>query len=72
MPRQDSTTDQINDVAANAEQAGLLTVAAWLRGKGAMPSVDEAWKGRKIAIGLGCYDADDWMRSQMPSGVKVH
>jgi hypothetical protein len=69
MPRQDSTTDQLNDVAEAAIRAGLPAVKEWFGG-GPVPPREDAWKARKLAIGLGCYDADDWMRSRMPGGYR--
>lgn len=63
-PRQDSTTDQLVDVAQAALREGLPSVGVWFGG-GPVPPHEEAWKARKLAVSLGCYDADDWMRSRM-------
>lgn len=67
MPRQDSTTDQLDDVAKAALHEGLPSVGAWIRG-GPVLLYEEAWKARKLAVSLGCYDADDWMLSRMLGG----
>lgn len=61
MQRQDSVTDQLATVAAAAEQVGLSTVVAWIRGGGPKPTNDQIWLARKLAVGQGCYDADDWL-----------
>ena len=67
MPRQDSLTDQLDSVAKRALNDGLPSVGEWVKG-GHRPPLDEVRKARKIAVDLGCYDADDWMRSRMPGG----
>lgn len=71
MPRQDSTTDQLDDVAKAALREGIPSVGEWIKG-GPMPPREDAWKARKLAVSLGCYDADDWMRSRMPGGYRTN
>jgi hypothetical protein len=57
FPRQDSVRDQLESVA---ERVGG-TVARWIRGEGERPTLAEVRGARRIAVELGCCDADDWM-----------
>lgn len=59
--RQDSLDDQLATVASEAERVGLVSVVTWLRGGPIPASRDDVWLARKLAIGHGCYDADDWI-----------
>ena len=70
MPRQDSLTDQLDDVEKAAHSAGV-SITEWRKG-GPMPPREDVWKARMLAINLGCYDADDWMRSRMPGGYRTN
>jgi hypothetical protein len=66
MPRQDSTTDQLESVAEEAKRYGLLEAVIWLNAwnddykRSLNPQAFQLLC--KIAVQLGCYDAHDAMR----------
>jgi hypothetical protein len=60
--RQDSLTDQLDSVAEAAESA-----ARWLRSggrEGQRPPLAVIHALGVLAVGLGCYDAHDWLLRQ--------
>ena len=61
MPRQDSTTDQIESVATALDE--VLPDAARKIREGNVPSLtdDQFDSASRVAVGLGCYDAHDWL-----------
>jgi hypothetical protein len=59
--RQDSTTDQLNDVAANLK-ADRDDLADWILDEGKPPSKGDMGQAYRMAVNLGCYDAADWIR----------
>jgi hypothetical protein len=61
FPRQDSTREQLQDVAKAADSRGLVHSARWLRGEGPRPPPSAVRAVRRVAVEMGCYDADDWM-----------
>ena len=66
--RQDSTTDQLEDVAAHAAELGYPESAAWIRQEGKHPlSVGSFQFLCTLAVEYGCYDAHDWILSRNPS-----
>lgn len=68
MPRQDSTSDQLEDVARWAEEAGHQEAAAWVRDWDDYHRFlsERAFTALcAIAIANGCYDAHDAIRRRV-------
>ena len=67
MPRQDSVTDQLDDLAKAALRQGLPSIGEWIKG-GPVPPREDVRQARRLAVSLGCYDADDWMDQRVLTG----
>jgi len=65
MPRQDSAQEQLKDLAENVRSSLGTPAEEWiLEGKNP-PTREECWKIRKLAVRMGCYDADDILKDRM-------
>lgn len=67
--RQDSTTDQIESVAAALDEA-LPVAARKIRNEEVSSMTDAEFQTAcMVAIDMGCYDADDWLKARRRYGT---